>query len=126
MSSYELFEGKRTHGGPPSVSVTKYGNFVINSSAVELIQKKPYLQILWNKDEGKVGLKPHKKAGEAHSYHVNYSPKGAVGSISAVAFLRHVDYAFKQKETTPFAATWNPKEELLEFQLINKGGTPKR
>jgi hypothetical protein len=123
MAGYELFERKRTHGGPAGISVTKYGNFVINSKAIEHLQKRPYLQVYWNKDEGKVALKPLKVADE-HSYHVNYSPKGGVGSISATAFLKYVGYSFK--ETKRFPATWNEKEGLLEIQILGKGGTPKR
>ena len=121
---YELFDKKRTHGGPAAVSVTKYGNFVINSAAIELLQKRPYLQVYWNKDEGKVAFKPVKNISEPQSYHVNYSPKGSVGSISGTAFLKHVGYSLK--ETKSFPATWNDKEGLLEFQLVVKGGAQKR
>jgi hypothetical protein len=121
---YELFDKKRTHGGPAAVSVTKYGNFVINSAAIELLQKRAYLQVYWNKDEGKVAFKPVKSSTEPQSYHVNYSPKGSVGSISGTAFLKHVGYTLK--ETKSFPASWNEKEGLLEIQLLTKGGTPKR
>ncbi|SRR6266852_5229288 len=120
---YELFSRKRTHGGPPAVSVTKYGNFVVNSTAIAHFQKRAYLQVYWNQEAGTVGLKPVKN-NEEHSYHVNYSPKGGVGSISAVAFLKHVGFPYK--ETKSFQANWNEKEGLLEFQLLTKGGTPKR
>jgi len=116
---YMLFDKKRTHGGPAAVSITKYGNFVINSSAIELLQRRPYLQVYWNKDEGKVAFKPVKDANEPSSYHVNYSPKGSVGSISGTAFLKHVGYALK--ETRSFPANWNDKEGLLEIQLVTKG-----
>ena len=119
---YELFSRKRTHGGPPSVSVTKYGNFVINSSGVTALQKRPYLQVYWDKEDRKVGLKPL-KAAEEHAYHVNYSPKGGVGSISATAFLKSVGYSYE--ETQRFPAKWNEKAKLLEFQL-HKGAASKR
>jgi hypothetical protein len=120
---YELFVRKRTHGGPPAVSVTKYGNFVINSTALNYFQKRRFLQVFWNKEDGKVALKPLKTI-EEHSYHINYSPKGGVGSVSAVAFVKSVGYSYK--ETKSFAATWNEKDGLLEFKLFDKGGTPKR
>lgn len=121
--AYELFSRKRTHGGPPAVSITKYGNFVINSTALNNFQKRPYVQVYWNKEDGKVALKPL-KVNEEHCYHINYSPKGGVGSISAVAFVKSVGYSYK--ETKSFPAAWNEREGLLEFQLLNKGGTPKR
>ncbi len=121
---YELFDKKRTHGGPAAVSITKYGNFVINSSAIELLQKRPYIQVYWNKDEGKVAFKPVKNANEPSSYHVNYSPKGSVGSISGTAFLKHVGYALK--ETRSFPATWSDREGLLEIQLVAKGAAARR
>jgi hypothetical protein len=121
--AYELFSRKRTHGGPAAVSVTKYGNFLVNSTALANFEKRPYLQLYWNKEEGKVGLKPL-KTNEGNSYHLNYSPKGSVASVSGVAFLKHIGYSYK--ETKSFPATWNVKDGLLEFQLLAKGGTPKR
>lgn len=116
--AYELFTRKRTHGGPPSITVTKYGIFVINASALEKhILPNRYIHIFWDKDAGKVGLKPLPKKVEK-AYHINLSPKGNVGSLSASAFLSYIGYA--HKETTPFPATWNDKDGLLEFTIFEK------
>ena len=116
---YELFSRKRTHGGPPAVSITRFGIFVINSSAIEkYFHKHKYIHIYWDKEEGKVGLKPLRKK-EEKSYNVHYSPKGNVGSLSATAFLKYVGY--KNSETKAFPVTWNEKEGMLEFRIFEKG-----
>ena len=121
---YELFSRKRTHGGPPAVTITKNGTFVINSAAIgKYILKRPFLHVYWDKDDGKVGLKPLAK-NEDQAYHINLSPKGNVGSLSATAFLKHVGYEIK--ETRSFPATWNEKEGMLEFKIFAKGSMPKR
>lgn len=122
--SYELFNRKREHGGPSAVTVTKFGNFVINSTGLSLFKKQKYVHVYWDKDNSKVGLKPLPKK-EDKSYSINYSPKGGVGSLSATAFLKHIGYPIKA--TTSFPAHWNEKEQMLEFQIIyEKGGAPKR
>ena len=122
--AFELFDRKRTHGGPPGVSITKMGMFVINSSAIEkYFQSRKYISVYWDKESGKVGLKPLAKK-EDKSYSIHYSPKGNVGSMSATAFLKFVGY--EHKETKPFPATWNDKEGLLEFTISEKSGKGKR
>jgi hypothetical protein len=119
---YELFNRKRTHGGPPGVTITKYGNFVVNSAAIEHFGKNRFVQVYWDRDQGMVGLKPIPKK-EEHAYHLNLSPKGNVGSLSATAFLKHVGYPIK--DTKSFSAVWSEKQGMLEFKILEKGGTPK-
>jgi hypothetical protein len=116
--AYELFTRKRTHGGPPSVTITKSGNFIINSSALEKhILPNGYIHVYWDKESGKVGLKPlSKKVDKA--YHINLSPKGNVGAFSGASFLSYI--GFERKETTAFPATWNEKEGVLEFTIFDK------
>jgi|SRR5277367_6374903 len=122
---YELFVRKRTHGGPPSVSVTKNGLFVINSSAVEKhIAKSKFIHIYWDKEHGKIGLKPLTKK-EDKSYSIHFSPKGNVGSLSATAFLKFIGYK-TDSATKSFSAAWNDDEEMLEFTIFDKGEKPKR
>ena len=121
---FELFERKRTHGGPPAVSISKMGLFVINASAIEkYFQKRKYAAIYWDKEAGKVGIKPLVKK-EEKSYNMHYSPKGNVGSMSATAFLKYVGYDLQ--ETKSFPAAWNEKEGLLEFTIFDKASGPKK
>src|SRR5262252_7447295 len=101
--AYELFSRKRTHGGPPAVTVTKNSTIVINASAVEhYFSKRRYVHVYWDEDNGKVGLKPLAKY-EDQAYRVNVSPKGKVAAFSGAAFLRHAGY--KPGETRSFPAT---------------------
>ena len=121
--AYELFVKKQTHGGPPTVSITKRGHFSVNSSAVERIGRSKYVHVYWDREHGKVGLRPLAKE-EKNSYRVNYRGKGTGGTVSASAFLK--DLAYPIKKTKSFPATWNAKEELLEFKIFDTEGPPKR
>ncbi len=115
--SYELYTRKRSHGGPPSVTVTKNGMFVVNAAAMEkYLHRHQFVHVYYDKDSGKVGLKPLSKKLDK-SYRVNFSPKGNVGTISALSFLSFIGY--EKKETTSFPATWNDEDGLLEFTIIN-------
>jgi hypothetical protein len=118
--AFELFTKKQSHGGPPSVSITKRGHFSINSSAVNYLSRSKYVHVYWDHEQQKVGLKPLIKK-EEHAYRINYSTKGSGGAVSASAFLKGVGYAFK--ETKSFPAGWNAKEGLLEFKIFS---TPRR
>jgi hypothetical protein len=120
---FELYTRKKSHGGPPAVTVTKYGNFVVNGSAIEKYFKNiQYLHVYWDKDSGKVGLKPLPKKQDK-SYHLHLSPRGNVGTVSATSFLKFVGY--DHKETTSFPVTWNDTDELVEFTIM-EGKKPKR
>jgi hypothetical protein len=114
---FELFERKRAHGGPPAISISKNGLFVINASAIEKhFQNRKYATVYWDKTAGKVGIKPLVKR-EEKSYNLHLSPKGNVGSMSATAFLKYIGYELQA--TKSFPATWNEKEGLLEFTLFD-------
>jgi hypothetical protein len=115
--AYELFIKKQSHGGPPAVSITKRGHFSVNSSAVECLSRRKYVHIYWDREHGRVGLRPLVKE-EEHSYRVNYRGKGTGGTVSASAFLKDLGYPIK--ETKSFRATWNAKEELLEFKIMHR------
>ncbi len=55
------------------------------------------------------------KNKDLHSYSINFSPKGSVGSFSGTAFLK--TYKIKYEETKSFLAQWNDKENLLELKV---------
>jgi hypothetical protein len=112
---FKLFDKKRTHGGPPTVTITKYGMFVINSAAVEKHFKGfQYAHLYWDQEHEKIGIKPLRKK-EDTAYHINYSPKGNVGTISGTAFLAYAE--IPHKVTAAFPAQWNEDEALLEFKV---------
>jgi hypothetical protein len=120
--AYELFTKKRSHGGPPSVSITKRGHFSINSSAIDCLSRSEYVHVYWDQAKGKVGLRPLIKK-EEHAYKVHYSSRGNVGAVSASAFLKDLEYPIK--ETKAFSANWNAKEELLEFKIVERKRFPR-
>lgn len=113
--AFKEFQRKRTHSGEPAVSITKYGNFVLNSSCIgRYFADRKYAKLYWDADTKRVGIKPMKNKDE-HSYSVNFSRKGSVGSFSGTAFLK--SYKVKYEETKSFLANWNEKEGLLELKV---------
>ena len=112
---FQEFQRKRTHSGEPAVSITKFGNFVLNSTCIEeFFKNAKYSKVYWDADSRKVGIKPIKKKDQ-HSYSINFSPKGRVGTFSGSAFLKA--YGIEYKETKSFLVNWNAKEGLLEFKV---------
>jgi hypothetical protein len=113
--TFRLFDRKRTHGGPPKVTITKYGMFVVNSTAVEkYLHGAQYALLYWDDTHEKVGIKPI-KTKEQKAYRLNYSPKGNVATLSGTAFLGFAE--IPHDATQSFDAGWNEEEKLLEFQV---------
>lgn len=113
--AFKEFQGMRMHGGDPAVSLTRYGNFSLNSKAIaQYFTGCRFAKLYWDEDTKKVGIKPMKKK-EQYAYSLNISPKGNVGSFSATAFCRA--YGIKYDKTKTFLAHWNDKEGLLEFKV---------
>src|SRR5208337_567789 len=95
--AFEEFQGKRSHGGEPAVSISKSGNFILNSKVIAAyFSDKKYAKLYWDQEQKKIGIKPM-AAKDASSYAVNFSPKGGVGSFSGTAFLKA--YGIPYKET---------------------------
>lgn len=120
--AFQPFERKREHGGEPSVSITKYGNFIINSSVADkFFKKRKYVKIYWDGDHHQIGFKPLEKK-EQFAYSINYSPKGGVGSFSGTAFFKSIGLDYK--ETKAFPAAWNEKDGLvvISVKIEAKGG----
>lgn len=113
--AFEAFERKRSHGGDPSVTITRFGNFVLNSTCIEKFFKDAkYAKLYWDADHQKVGIKPMPKKDQ-YSYSINYSPKGSVGTFSGVSFFKAV--GIDNKNTKSYPASWNEKEGLVEFSV---------
>ena len=111
-------------GGPPRVTITKYNNLVLNSTAIgEYLQQIKYVHLLWDADQQRVGIKPTKQ--DQAAYQLNLSARGNVATVSGISFLRHIGWKLNS-ETKSFEAEWNDKEGLLEFRIGEVGKKPKR
>jgi len=113
--AFKEFQCKRTHAGAPSVAITKYGNFVLNGAVIsQFFRHIKYAKLYWDDEVSKIGIKPIKKRDE-HSYTVNISARGGVGTFSGHAFLK--TYGINYEKTKSFLVEWNEKEGLLEFRV---------
>lgn len=112
---FEEFQGKRKHSGEPAISISRFGNFILNSAVVnEHFAGRKYAKLYWDREQRKIGIKPM-TTKDAASYAINFSPKGGVGSFSGTAFLKA--HGIKYDETRSIAASWNEQEGLLELKV---------
>ncbi len=113
--AFQPFERKRQRTGEPMLTVTKYGNLMINSTCMaKYFSGYRYVRLYWDADERKIGVKPMKKKDQ-HSYSISPSPKGGVGTFSGTAFFKQ--FGVNYKETKSYPATWNEKEGLVEAKV---------
>jgi hypothetical protein len=113
--AFEEFQGKRSHGGEPAVSISKSGNFILNSKVVSTyFSDKKYAKLYWDEQQRKIGIKPVASKDTA-SYSVNFSPRGGVASFSGTAFLKA--HGIPYTETRSIDASWDEKEGLLVLKV---------
>ena len=112
---FEEFQRKRSRVGEPAVSIGKYGNFILNATAIrEHFASVGYVKLYWDEAERKIGIKPM-ATKDAASYAINFGPNRGVGSFSGTAFFKA--NGIKYKETKSFDAVWNEKEGLLVLKV---------
>jgi hypothetical protein len=119
--AFEEFQRKRSRVGEPAISISKFGNFIINSTVVANYFDgggKKYVKLYWDEAERKIGIKPM-ASKDASTYAINFGPisptGGGVGSFSGTAFLKA--HGIKYDETKSFDAVWNQKEGLLVLKM---------
>jgi len=111
--AYELFNKKRSHGGAPSITITRSRTIIINSSAVEEhFKPSHFVDLYWDPVEGRIGIKPVVTPNPC-SYRLRYS--GKVACLSAISFIKYTGYEALQKAVFP--AVWNETKEILEIAL---------
>ena len=113
--AFEEFQRKKMHTGEPAVSIGKYGNFVLNSTAIrKYFTQAKYAKLYWDESERKIGIRPV-TTKDAHSYAINFGSNNGVGSFSGTAFLKA--HGIKYAETKSFDASWDEKEGLLVLKV---------
>jgi hypothetical protein len=123
---FEMFQRQRTAGGPPRVAVSKYRNFIFNSACVtDYLKNVKYVHLFWDVDKLRVGVKPAAKPDQ-FSYPLHYSPRGNVGTVSAISFLRYIGWDMDNEDTKHFDAEWSEKENILGFTISESDRKPRR
>lgn len=114
--AFKAFESKKSHSSDPAVTITKNGLFVLNSACVnQFFKGVQHAKLYWDDAQHKVGIKPMKKK-DHFSY--NISKHRTVGTLSGISFVKSV--GIEHKETKPYPASWDKKEQLLVFS-VGKG-----
>ncbi len=115
--AFEEFQRKRSRVGEPAVSISKFGNFILNATVCRAyFSDKKYAKLYWDEAEKKIGIKPM-ATKDAASYAINFGPRppGGVGSFSGTAFFKA--HGIKFDETKSFDAVWNEKEGLIVLKV---------
>ena len=113
---YQIFEKQITRTTTPSVTITKIGRIMLNAASSRIFHDNAVesVLILFDKEQGKVALKPiGKKDGRA--YRVTYGKNQNGCSFSGKSFLDFAKIDYSKKRTFP--ASWNEGDGLLELSL---------
>jgi hypothetical protein len=111
--AYELFDQKAARTGTPGLTIST-DRFHFNADAGDLFAGTGFAHILWDRESRKVAVRPIQKS-DVRAYTVTYYKGKRGASITAKAFLRHIQWTLKKPFSVPVA--WNEKERLIEAQL---------
>ena len=86
----------------------------INRVAIEFFGRPPArLMLLWDRAARKIGFQAMED-DELRAFRVSYPGRGLVGQISAVGFLKHIEYGMGAKQFQP---TFDAATGTLEVTL---------
>ena len=113
---YKVFERLSVRVDSPTVSILPRGRIILNAAASRTLREAGIRQVLlmWDNRGAKVAIKAALK-GDKNAFAVSFSKQNDSGSISATAFVRHMNWSGKKRETYP--AIWNESERMLEATL---------
>jgi hypothetical protein len=87
MNPFELYEPERSSSsgrGVPTIRALNGGRLVLNAAAVRLLGDTSFVQLLWDTESKKIGLKPSTE-GDPTSFRVTRAPSQAV--ITSKGFI---------------------------------------
>ncbi len=115
--SYQIFEKVVTRTTTPSITITKIGRIMLNAAAARIFHENAVesVLLLFDKDQGKIALKPIGSKKDTRAYRVTYGKNNNGCSFSGKSFLdfAKVDYSYKRS----FPTVWNENDGLLEINL---------
>lgn len=114
MANFEVFTRRNPPSSPgPTLTLTKRGVLTLNTAAYEAIGRPDSVQLLWDRDNRIVGVRP---AAGADTYNINKTNL----MINAAAFTRWV--GFKSTHDMPNALRWDAyvEDDVLCMRLTDK------
>jgi hypothetical protein len=114
--AYEVFKRTGARVKTPMLSVTPDGRVTINSAAVRIAREARITSVLllWDSVNHRLAIKAAQR-GDKNAYALSIVASSHSGSLRAKAFLGHIGWKARKRETLP--AAWNEKERMFEATL---------
>jgi hypothetical protein len=114
--AYEVFKRTSVRVEEPTLSVAPDGRIALNAAAARALAEAGVKSVLllWDKVNGKLAIKAAPR-GDRNAYVVSFTRGKQAGTLRAKLFLNHIGWSAPRRET--LAATWDPKEGMLEVTL---------
>jgi len=99
MKPFELYEPQRSSSGGrgvPTIRALSGGRLVLNAAAGRLIGETGFVQLLWDGDTRKIGLKPTTEADPA-GFRVTRAPSQAVITCKGFVEAHSIDYGQRMR-----------------------------
>ena len=126
--AYEVFRRTGVRVDALAFSLVPDGRIALNAAVCRVLVGAGIKSVLllWDKANHKFAVKAAPK-NEANAYAVSIASSHS-GSIRAKAFLAHIGWNARTRET--LSATWNEKEKMFEVTLpersVKSAGGPSR
>jgi hypothetical protein len=117
--AFEVFSRKVRRLASPQITLTTLGRIALNKAATAVLEKQVVenVVLLWDAETKRFAIRPISKK-DPRAYRVHYGKKGNGAGFSAVTFLDHIGYNYKDVSTS-FPADWNEEEGMFLVSLID-------
>lgn len=114
--AYEVFKRTTARVDKPTVAIAPDGRMAVNAAAVRILSAASvkHVLLLWDQEGHRLAIKATQKS-DKDAYALSIAPGTYSGGIRAQAFLSHIGWNARRRETLP--ATWNETEKMLEVEL---------
>src|SRR5712691_7182022 len=105
--AFEVFSRKVRRLASPQVTLTTLGRIALNKAATAILEKQAVenVVLLWDLETKRFAIRPISKK-DSRAYLVHYGKNGNGAGFSAVTFLDHIGYNYRDGSNA-FPAEWN-------------------
>jgi hypothetical protein len=117
--AFEVFSRKVRRLTSPQVTLTTLGRMAFNKAATAVFEKQVVenVVLLWDVETKRFAVKPISKK-DSRAYHIHYGKNGNGAGFSAITFLDHIGYNYKDSSNS-FSAEWNEDEQMFLVSLAD-------
>jgi hypothetical protein len=115
--AFEVFSRKVRRLASPQVTLTTLGRLALNKAATAILEKRVVenVVLLWDADTKRFAIRPINKK-DSRAYRVHYGKNGNGAGFSAVTFMDHIGYNYKESSNS-FPAEWDEEQGMFLVNL---------